>query len=134
MRGGELPEGVRLAGQTAVPPNPVADRRVTSDSFHRRNLSAASVVEVAPRNGAVADDLLALAFAVIARRIYAGYARSFPDPPGQRSVRSAGCDLGEKSALCRGPGPPARLRKFVRLDRAPVICFFLSLTCRTRAT
>jgi len=44
----------------------------------------ASVVMSAPPKGAGADDLLdALACAAIARRIYAGAARPFPDPPGR---------------------------------------------------
>jgi predicted RNase H-like nuclease len=44
----------------------------------------ASVVMAAPPKGASADDLLdALACAVIARRLFAGTARPFPDPPGR---------------------------------------------------
>ena len=44
----------------------------------------ASVVMSAPPKGAGADDLLdALACAAIARRIHAGTARPFPDPPGR---------------------------------------------------
>jgi predicted RNase H-like nuclease len=44
----------------------------------------ASVVTSAPPKGAGADDLLdALACAAIARRIDAGRARPFPDPPGK---------------------------------------------------
>ena len=43
-----------------------------------------SVVEATPPKGAHADDLLdALACAAIARRIHAGHARPFPDPPGR---------------------------------------------------
>ena len=43
----------------------------------------ASVVMAAPPRGAGADDLLdALACAAIARRLHAGTARPFPDPPG----------------------------------------------------
>jgi predicted RNase H-like nuclease len=38
----------------------------------------------APPKGAGADDLLdALACAAIARRLFAGTARAFPDPPGR---------------------------------------------------
>jgi predicted RNase H-like nuclease len=45
---------------------------------------AASVVMSAPPKGAGADDLLdALACAAIARRLFAGTARPFPDPPGR---------------------------------------------------
>jgi predicted RNase H-like nuclease len=44
----------------------------------------ASVVMAAPPKGAGADDLLdALACAAIARRLHAGTARPFPDPPGR---------------------------------------------------
>ena len=44
----------------------------------------AAAVEANPPRGASADDLLdALACAVIARRIYAGEARPFPNPPGR---------------------------------------------------
>jgi predicted RNase H-like nuclease len=44
----------------------------------------AAVVETVPPKGAGADDLLdALACAAVARRIYAGYARPFPNPPGR---------------------------------------------------
>jgi len=44
----------------------------------------APVVQAAPPPGAGADDLLdALACAAIARRIHAGLARPFPDPPGR---------------------------------------------------
>jgi predicted RNase H-like nuclease len=44
----------------------------------------ASVVMSAPPKGACADDLLdALACAAIARRLHAGTARPFPDPPGR---------------------------------------------------
>jgi predicted RNase H-like nuclease len=44
----------------------------------------ASVVMSAPPKGAGADDLLdALACAAIARRLHAGTARPFPDPPGR---------------------------------------------------
>ncbi len=44
----------------------------------------ASCVEAVPPKGARADDLLdALACAAIARRLYAGTARPFPDPPGR---------------------------------------------------
>ncbi|ARP98980.1 DUF429 domain-containing protein [Pseudorhodoplanes sinuspersici] len=40
------------------------------------------IVEAAPPEGAAADDLLdALACAMIARRLHAGIARPFPDPP-----------------------------------------------------
>jgi predicted RNase H-like nuclease len=43
---------------------------------------SAAVVNAAPPNGAAADDLLdALACAAIARRIDAGLAQSFPNPP-----------------------------------------------------
>ncbi len=43
---------------------------------------AAAVVNAAPPNGAGPDDLIdALACAAIARRIHAGLARPFPDPP-----------------------------------------------------
>lgn len=46
----------------------------------------ASVVMSAPPGGAGADDLLdALACAAIARRLHAGTARPFPDPPGRDS-------------------------------------------------
>jgi predicted RNase H-like nuclease len=46
----------------------------------------ASVVMSAPPKGAGADDLLdALACAAIARRLHAGTARPFPDPPGRDS-------------------------------------------------
>ena len=42
----------------------------------------ATIVESAPPKGAGPDDLLdALACAAIARRIHAGLARPFPDPP-----------------------------------------------------
>jgi predicted RNase H-like nuclease len=45
---------------------------------------AASVVMSVPPKGAGADDLLdALACAAIARRLHAGTARPFPDPPGR---------------------------------------------------
>ena len=45
---------------------------------------AASAVMAAPPKGAGADDLLdALACAVVARRLHAGTARPFPDPPGR---------------------------------------------------
>jgi predicted RNase H-like nuclease len=41
-----------------------------------------TIVEAPPPTGAGADDLLdALACAAIARRIHAGQARPFPDPP-----------------------------------------------------
>ncbi len=44
----------------------------------------ASAVTAAPPKGAGADDLLdALACAAIARRLFAGTARPFPDPPGR---------------------------------------------------
>jgi predicted RNase H-like nuclease len=44
----------------------------------------ASVVEASPPRGAGVDDLLdAFACATVARRIQAGHARSFPDPPGR---------------------------------------------------
>jgi threonine dehydratase len=43
-----------------------------------------SVVEATPPKGACVDGLLdALACAAIARRIHAGQARPFPDPPGR---------------------------------------------------
>jgi predicted RNase H-like nuclease len=46
----------------------------------------AEVVEAVPPRGASADDLLdALACAAIGRRIYAGEARPFPNPPGRDS-------------------------------------------------
>jgi predicted RNase H-like nuclease len=46
----------------------------------------ASVVEAAPPKGASIDDLLdALACATVARRIHAGLARVFPDPPARDS-------------------------------------------------
>jgi predicted RNase H-like nuclease len=56
-------------------------------ALRRRLLVAAglpaSVVMSAPPKGAGADDLLdALACAAIARRLHAGTARPFPDPPG----------------------------------------------------
>jgi predicted RNase H-like nuclease len=57
----------------------------------RRNLLVAaglptSVVEAPPPRGAGADDLLdALACAAIARRLCAGLARPFPEPPGRDS-------------------------------------------------
>jgi len=45
---------------------------------------SASVVMSAPPKGAGADDLLdALACAAVARRLHAGTARPFPDPPGR---------------------------------------------------
>jgi predicted RNase H-like nuclease len=44
----------------------------------------ASVIGAAPPSGAGVDDLLdALACATVARRIHAGHARPFPDPPGR---------------------------------------------------
>jgi predicted RNase H-like nuclease len=55
----------------------------------RRNLLIAAglpetLVTAAPPKGAGADDLLdALACAAIARRIFAGTARPFPNPPGR---------------------------------------------------
>jgi predicted RNase H-like nuclease len=43
-----------------------------------------AVVQAVPPSGAAADDLLdALACAAVARRIYAGLATPFPDPPGR---------------------------------------------------
>ncbi len=48
-----------------------------------------------PPKGAGPDDLLdALACAAIARRIHAGVAQPFPDPPEMRRVRAADGDLG----------------------------------------
>ena len=57
-------------------------------ALRRRLLIAAdfpmSVVEATPPKGASVDDMLdALACAAIARRIHAGHARPFPDPPGR---------------------------------------------------
>jgi predicted RNase H-like nuclease len=43
-----------------------------------------SVVESVPPKGAGVDDMLdALACATVARRIHAGHAQPFPDPPGR---------------------------------------------------
>jgi predicted RNase H-like nuclease len=44
----------------------------------------AAAVEASPPKGAGSDDLIdALACAAIARRIHAGMARPFPEPPGR---------------------------------------------------
>jgi predicted RNase H-like nuclease len=80
----------RLNGERAV-----AEPKKVKGTCHapglamRRSLLIAAglptaVVETPPPTGAGADDLLdALACAAIARRIHAGEARPFPDPPGR---------------------------------------------------
>jgi predicted RNase H-like nuclease len=80
----------RLNGERAV-----AEPKKVKGTCHapglamRRSLLIAAglptaVVETPPPTGAGADDLLdALACAAIARRIHAGQARPFPDPPGR---------------------------------------------------
>ncbi len=65
-------------------------------------------VEAAPPAGAAADDLLdALACAAIARRIHAGIARPFPDPPPRDALRVADGDL-DVNKRSRSPAMPTR--------------------------
>jgi predicted RNase H-like nuclease len=78
----------RLNGQCALDePKKVKGRCYEPGLLLRRRLLTeagfpAAVVNGAPPKGAAADDLLdALACAAIARRIHAGLARPFPDPP-----------------------------------------------------
>jgi predicted RNase H-like nuclease len=78
----------RLNGEQALSePKKVKSRPYEPGLALRRQLLIkaglpAAVVEAAPPKGAGPDDLIdALACAAIAQRIYAGVARSFPDPP-----------------------------------------------------
>jgi predicted RNase H-like nuclease len=78
----------RLNGERALTePKKVKSRPYEPGLALRRGLLAAAgipadVVHSAPSKGAAADDLLdALACAAIARRIYAGLAQPFPNPP-----------------------------------------------------
>jgi predicted RNase H-like nuclease len=78
----------RLNGEQALDePKKVKGRCYEPGLLLRRRLLVAAglpaaVVSGAPPKGAGADDLLdALACAAIARRIHAGLARPFPDPP-----------------------------------------------------
>ena len=80
----------RLNGEQALSePKKVKSRPYEPGLALRRQLLIkaglpAAVVEAAPPKGAGLDDLIdALACAAIARRINAGVARSFPDPPEQ---------------------------------------------------
>jgi predicted RNase H-like nuclease len=80
----------RLNGDCALSEPKKKKRRAYEPGLllRRRLLIGASlpteVVEAQPPTGAGQDDLLdALACAAIARRIYAGMARPFPDPPGR---------------------------------------------------
>ncbi|MGV3633078.1 MAG: DUF429 domain-containing protein [Pseudorhodoplanes sp.] len=78
----------RLNGESSLAePKKVKGRPYEPGLTLRRSLLVAadmpaSLVEAAPPKGAGADDLLdALACAAIARRIHAGLAQPFPDPP-----------------------------------------------------
>ena len=78
----------RLNGERALPdPKKVKSRPYEPGLALRRSLLIAAglppaAVNTAPPKGAAADDLLdALACAAIARRLHAGLARPFPDPP-----------------------------------------------------
>jgi predicted RNase H-like nuclease len=78
----------RLNGERAVTePKKVKGRPYEPGLALRRSLLIAAglprhIVEAEPPRGAAADDLIdALACAAIARRIHAGTARPFPDPP-----------------------------------------------------
>jgi predicted RNase H-like nuclease len=78
----------RLNGERALPePKKVKSRPYEPGLSLRRSLLIAAglprqIVEAKPPQGAAADDLIdALACAAIARRIHAGTARPFPDPP-----------------------------------------------------
>ena len=78
----------RLNGERALDePKKVKSRPYEPGLALRRDLLIAAglprdIVEAEPPKGAAADDLLdALACAVIARRIRAGVAKPFPDPP-----------------------------------------------------
>jgi predicted RNase H-like nuclease len=78
----------RLNGeQPLLEPKKVKSRPHGPGLVLRRNLLAAAGLPAAlaaatPPKGAAADDLIdALACAAIARRIHAGQARPFPDPP-----------------------------------------------------
>jgi predicted RNase H-like nuclease len=80
----------RLNGERPLDePKKVKGRCYDPGLFLRRRLLAAAgfaadLVNGAPPQGAGADDLLdALACAAIARRIHAGLARPFPDPPAR---------------------------------------------------
>jgi predicted RNase H-like nuclease len=82
----------RLNGERALTePKKVKGRPYEPGLMLRRNLLVAaglprSVVGSAPPPGAGSDDLLdALACAAIARRLHAGTARPFPDPPSRDS-------------------------------------------------
>ncbi len=74
-------------GRPLSEPKKVKSRPYEPGLALRRTLLIAAgfprgIVESAPPKGADADDLLdALACAAVARRIHAGIARSFPDPP-----------------------------------------------------
>ena len=62
-----------------------------------------AAVNALPPKGAGPDDLLdALACAAIARRIHAGVAQPFPDPPEMRCVRVADGYLGLGARSCVG--------------------------------
>jgi predicted RNase H-like nuclease len=78
----------RLNGESSLAePKKVKGRPYEPGLTLRRSLLVAagmpaSLVEAAPPKGAAADDLIdALACAAIARRIHAGLAQPFPDPP-----------------------------------------------------
>jgi len=78
----------RLNGERALTePKKIKSRPSEAGLAQRRGLLTAAglpanAVEAPPPKGAAADDLLdALACAAVARRIHAGTARPFPDPP-----------------------------------------------------
>jgi predicted RNase H-like nuclease len=78
----------RLNGECAVgEPKKVKGRPYAPGLAQRRGLLVAAgiagaAIDAGPPAGAAADDLLdALVCAVIARRVHAGLARPFPDPP-----------------------------------------------------
>jgi predicted RNase H-like nuclease len=77
LNGGEaLDEPKKVKGKCHEPGLALRRRLLIADGFPR------TLVEMAPPRGAGPDDLLdALACAAIARRIHAGIARPFPDPP-----------------------------------------------------